>query len=117
MRREREAARVVAVSYAGITDLFPWEPPACGEGDRDGRVEVGAGYVADGVHHYHDGEPPHDADARKGDHSLAQIYSDRSTSREDQKVCPEYFSKDLNRTFRKKSHHRYQWDEPKNCYT
>lgn len=48
-------------------DLPPREPSACGEGDGDGGIEVGAGDVAEGVHHGHDHEPPGQAYAGECD--------------------------------------------------
>lgn len=78
-----------------VGDLFPWEPPACGKGNGDGRIQVGAGDVTDGVDHDHDGKSPHETYAREGDHSLAQVNGDRSTAREYEEVGSKNFSNHL----------------------
>lgn len=64
--------------------MFPGEAAGGGEGDGDGGVEVGAGYVAEGVDQGGDGEAPDHADAREGDGAFGgQIHDDGAAAGED----------------------------------
>jgi hypothetical protein len=57
---------------------------------------VRAGDVADGVDHHHDGEAPHDADARERHRAAgAQVHRHRRAPGEDQEVRPEDLGEDL----------------------
>lgn len=76
--------------------LGPREPSAGSEGDGDGGVEVGAGDVADGVHHDHDHQPPHDAYPGERHRPLAaEVDRHRGAAGEDDEVGAEHLGDDL----------------------
>jgi len=89
--------------------LLPGEPPAGGERDGDGRVQVRAGDVADGVHHHHHGQPPHDADARERHRApRPKVHRHRRAPREDEEVGPQDLRDDLHQNHTSpRSHHTY----------
>lgn len=54
--------------------LYPWKSSTGGEGDSNGRIEMGAGDVSNRVDHDHNDKPPHHTDTRKCNTSFTKIH-------------------------------------------
>lgn len=68
------------------THLPKRKPPERGESDGDGRIEVGAGDVPDGVDHDHDDESPRHAYPRERHLPIDLVHGDGAAAGEDDKV-------------------------------
>lgn len=75
----------------------PGREPTCGpEADGDGRVEMCAGDVADGVDHRHDNESEGEGDADVGNGAAGEVIHDDSAGpREDEREGPNELSEAL----------------------